>query len=482
MTQHQRPFIGRKKELTKLDRLLKKRTASLVVITGRRRIGKSRLVCEFGKKHAFYDFIGLAPHDRTTAQSQRNEFARQLGEKFGLPGIAAKDWGDLFTILANQTKQDRVIILLDEISWMGFKDPDFLGKLKNAWDAQLSNNPELILVLCGSVSAWIEKNIVTSTGFYGRVSLKISLEELPLNKCAAFWSGVGSHISAYEKFKILAITGGVPRYLEEIVPSLPAEENIRSLCFEKDGLLFNEFKQIFSNVFLKKSDLYEKIVDCLVSGKASYEHICKCVGRESSGFVSEYLDELLKAGYIRREFTWHLGTGKPSNLSYYAVGDNCLQFYLSFILPYKNRILKGAFVDKSITSLPGWESIMGLQFENMILNNRPIIKKLLGIKAEDVIYDNPYFQRKTTRQEKCQIDYLIQTRFGTLYICEIKFSKHPIKPIVISEVQQKIDKLKLPRLFSCRPVLIHVNGVSDDILDRNYFAEIIDFSELLEGE
>jgi hypothetical protein len=92
----------------------------------------------------------------------------------------AKDWGDLFTLLAKQTSEGRVVILFDEISWMGSKDPTFLGKLKNAWDLQFSKNNKLLLIICGSVSSWIEKNIISSTEFLGRPSLYLHLEELHL--------------------------------------------------------------------------------------------------------------------------------------------------------------------------------------------------------------------------------------------------------------------------------------------------------------
>lgn len=67
---------------------------------------------------------------------------------------------------------------------MGSEDPSFLGKLKNVWDLQFKKNPELILVICGSVSVWIEKNILNSTGFLGRISLLLKLKELKINECA----------------------------------------------------------------------------------------------------------------------------------------------------------------------------------------------------------------------------------------------------------------------------------------------------------
>src|SRR5690349_21368261 len=126
-------FIGRKEELAQLAKLLKKNSSSLVVIQGRRRIGKSRLIQEFAKGHIFYNFSGIPPTKKTTQQSQLNEFAVQLSIQTGLPEVKADDWSKLFILLADRAKQGRVIILLDEITWMGSKDPDFLGKLKNAW-------------------------------------------------------------------------------------------------------------------------------------------------------------------------------------------------------------------------------------------------------------------------------------------------------------------------------------------------------------
>jgi len=65
---------------------------------------------------------------------------------------------------------------------------------------------------------------------------------------------------------------------------------------------------------------------------------------------------------------------------------------------------------------------MGLQFENLVLNNRLWIKQQLSLKPEEILIDNPFFQRKTKRQHGCQIDYLIQTKYNNLYICEVKFS------------------------------------------------------------
>lgn len=471
-------FVGRKKELDQLNLLLNKKSASLAVVKGRRRIGKSRLIEEFGKSHKIYTFSGVLPNEKTTIQSQLNEFGWQLGKILGQPAFKDNDWNDLFLRLAKQARKGRVIILLDEISWMGSLDPDFLGKLKNAWDLEFKKNPQLILVLCGSVSAWIEKNILGSSGFLGRISLSLTLEELPLFDCNQFWVELGENISIYEKFKILSVTGGIPKYLEEIQANLSAEENIKNLCFDRGGLLFNEFEQIFSDIFGKRSEIYKRIVQCLADGKYAYEDIYKKLNVEKSGVISEYLDELVQSGFLRRDFTWDIKNGKTSKLSRYRISDNYLRFYLKYIVPNKEKIERNSFKNQSLVSLPGWEGAMGLQFENLVLSNRQQLLQMLHINPDDVVYDNPFFQHKTLRQEGCQVDYLIQTRFDTLYFCEIKFSKHPIKTDIISEVQEKMRRLKAPRYVSRRAVLIHVNGVHEEIIDSRFFSNIVDFGRL----
>ncbi len=474
------PFVGRQKELNDFKQLLGKKTASLVVIKGRRRIGKSRLVEEFAKNKKFYTFSALAPTDKTTDQSQRNEFARQLAEQFDLPGIKSDDWGGLFSLLAMYTQKGSVIILLDEISWMGSKDPDFLGKLKIAWDVYFKKNPRLILVLCGSVSSWIEKNIISSTGFLGRISHKITLDELTLSESNILLREIGFKGSALEKFMILAVTGGVPWYIELIKPGISASANIQKLCFESDGILAGEFKYIFHDLFPeRRREISRKIVESLVKNSSEYSDIITAVNYPSGGPLSEYLDELTISGFVNRDYSWAFKSGKLSKLSKYRLRDNYLRFYLRYIDPHVAKIQKGQFNERALSSLPGWDSIMGLQFENIVLNNRVLVYEQLGIKSEEIICDNPYFQRKTAKQEGCQIDYLIQTRYQALFVCEIKFYKKEIGLSVIDDVKEKISKLKLPRGFAGLPVLIHVNGVTEEVRKANYFFKIIDFSEFL---
>ncbi|MBS0655239.1 MAG: AAA family ATPase [Verrucomicrobia bacterium] len=472
-------FIGRQEELQSLKKLVTKKSASLVVIKGRRRVGKSRLLEEFATFFTTsFVFSGLAPTKLTTAQSQRDEFAGQLLRQTHSSNFSKNDWGDLFWELSKYTQAGSTLVVLDEISWMGNEDPDFLGKLKNAWDLYLKKNDKLILAICGSSSIWIDKNILSSTGFLGRESLTLQLDELSLYECAEFWNAENTRVSSHEKLKVLAVTGGIPRYLEEINPVLSAEDNIRFLAFTKSGILFNEFEKIFSDLFSERSALYKKIVSCLADGLSDQKTICDAIGMKLGGDISEYLTDLSKSGFISRDTTWNIRNGTTSNLIHYRLKDNYSRFYLKYILPYRQRIEAGDMAKISLATLPGWHSIMGLQVENLVLSNRHLIKQTLEIHPNEILADNPFFQRKTTKQSGCQIDYLIQTQHNTVYICEIRYSKNPIDTKIIGEVKEKIKRLSLPKRFSYRTVLIHVNGVSESVEDSQFFSYIINLTDL----
>ncbi|OGT47111.1 MAG: ATPase [Gammaproteobacteria bacterium RIFCSPHIGHO2_12_FULL_41_15] len=472
-------FTGRSQELAQLSTYLKKKTSSLIVIKGRRRIGKSRLVDEFAQRYKFYKFSGLPPVEAIKAQDQRNEFAQQLSQQTGLPEIQTDDWSKLFSLLARETAVGRVIVFLDEITWMADGDPTFIGKLKNAWDDQFKKNNKLILILCSSVSTWIEENIINSTGFFGRISWVLSLDPLPLSDCNTMLEQQGFKSSNYEKFKILSITGGIPWYLEQIQGEYSADENIKRQCFTKGGVLVEDFSKIFHDLFAKRDTIYKKVICGLATGPMTYEQIASNSQYSKSGRLSEYLDHLIQAGFVSRDYTWSLKTGKLMQLSQYRISDNYIRFYLKYIEPKKKQIEEKRIEKLNLTTLPGWETMMGLQFENLVVNNRHLLYQILNLEPESIVFDNPFFQHPTTRQKGCQIDFLIQTRFNTIYVVEIKFSKNPVKRKVIDEVKEKIKRISLPRGIAVLPILVHVNGVIDSIEEDAYFYRIIDFGELL---
>ena len=473
-----KPFVGRDNELRRLEDCLKSRRACIAVIKGRRRIGKSRLVEEFGKNKNFLSFSGLAPVKGLSAQDQRDAFAHQLMSLFHLPSLTLSDWSDAFACLTKHLIEKPTVILFDEISWMGSKDPTFTAKLKVWWDLILQNHPSVVLILCGSVSIWIDKNIINSTAFFGRVSLYLELAELSIPQCRELLYLQGFKGSDLDFFKILSITGGIPWYLEQIQTHQSADENIKRLCFEKNGLLVHEFDRIFNDLFSSRGEIYKKIIKKLSEGMKNRASLQKAIGYPPSGTLSEHLKSLEICGFISRHPNWSLKTGKLGKSILYRLSDNYLRFYMHYIEPNLTKIEQGSFLEVPISSLPGWEPMFGFQLENLLLKNRRLIYQALGIHAQDIVIDNPYLQKASGRKKGCQIDYLIQTRSNTLFICEVKMRRRELSLEVINAMKTKIASLSFPKGMGISPVLLHLGPVSDALLSSSYFYRIVDIAEL----
>jgi len=230
------------------------------------------------------------------------------------------------------------------------------------------------------------------------------------------------------------------------------------------------FKDLFGE---RQSDIHRRIVSFLAKQSATYDDISDAVAYPSSGPLTDYLAELIEADFISRDYTWSLKTGKTGKLNKYRLKDNYLRFYLKYIRPRLDQINQQKYLHVSLHTLPEWNTIMGLQFENLLLNNRQLIYKALHIDPMTILQDNPYYQNKTTKQKACQIDYLIQTKYKTLYVCEFKFSKNEISQSIIKEMQDKITRFKPPYGYACIPVILHVGGVQQSVIDAEYFGAII---------
>jgi AAA+ ATPase superfamily predicted ATPase len=471
-------FIGRTRELEKLFTLHKKKIQSLVVVKGRRRIGKSRLISEFAAKlpqNKFWSFAGLAPQEGITAQTQRDYFARQLSSLLKLPPMTFQDWNDAFEHLSLHI-QEGDIVLFDEISWMGAKDPTFIPKLKTWWDKQAVS---IIGVLCGSVSTWIEENILKNTAFFGRVTLVLTLEPLSILESTQLLRAVGFQGSSHEIYRVLGVLGGVPWYLEQVTSGLTSDTLIKQLCFEKDGLLVLEFDRIFHDLFNGKGAVYKKILNVLKDGMKTLAEIRKDISFPHSGTLSTLMEHLITAGFVKKQSLWSFKTIKPLKQSLYRISDPYLRFYLKVIEPNRSKIDLDAFVDISISQLQGFESHMGLQIEYLLLQNRTLLLNKIGIPANEVVVDGAYRQSSTAHKVGCQIDYLVQTATKNLFICEFKFNSREIGIDIIHQMQSKIKALKIPKGYAAVPVLFHIGGVSSMVEMNDYFYRIIDIGDFL---
>lgn len=473
-------FVGREDDLVQLTGLWDKRVSSLVTCRGRRRVGKSTLIEEFAKRTAenFIAVEGLAPRKGMNDRKQRRNFCARIAEQTGIAMRDAASWPLAFDML-NEALPDkgRTVVLLDEISWMGGYDRDFPAYLKTAWDKKLKNHPNLVLVLCGSVSSWIADNILNSTGFVGRNSLDVEVRELPLREAIQVIGPTADRMSSTEKFDILSVVGGVPRYLEEIRPSLTVDENVRRMCFLKQGLLFREFDETFNAVFGPEAINRRAVLETLSGGSMTASAIAEKLGVAVNGHLTRTLKELEYAGFVARESNLNAETGKPARIDRYRICDNYTRFYLHFIEPNRKAISGGLFRFASMEQLKGWESQLGYQFENLIVNHVGDLFVHLGVDRSLVLSAAPYAQRGTKRGEGCQIDLLVQTR-RTAFIVEIK-RRREIGPEVMEEVMEKVRRLKVSKGVSVRTALVYDGRLSPRIEAEHGFDVIIPADRLL---
>lgn len=463
-----------------LEALWRKGTASLAVVSGRRRIGKSALVETFAaqSKCRFIEIEGLAPDGRAEKGRQLRNFASRLAKATGGPVARAETWAEAFDALDAAVKACggvRTVVFLDEISWMGEGDPDFPALLKNAWDTQLSRHRRLILILAGSVSAWIRDNILGSKAFVGRVSLDITLGELPLANCRDFWGRAAERVSAGEMLDVLSVTGGVPKYLEEIDPGLGADENIRRLCFRPEGYLFRDFENLFGDVF-GAAAAKRRILGALAEGPASVTDLAERFGVRPNGHFGDDLRDLELAGFVAGAAGKNPETGKPAREVKYRLKDNYTRFYLKFVEPKRESIAAGLFRFASLERLPGWDAVMGLQFENLVLNQMKTLCGLIDLGPRLVTSAAPYWRRKSGSSPGVQVDLLLQTP-KSVYVVEVK-RKGKIGTEIEEEVQRKVERLDVPRGVSVRTVLVYAGMLAPEVEENGYFDHLVPAEKL----
>ena len=467
-------FVGRERDLKDLEALWGRDHGVLVTCRGRRRIGKSTLIEEFAARSAdrFICIEGLPPRKGMTDAAQRRRFCEKVAEYSRHEMVPAQTWSLAFAQLDEVLSSGRkTVVLLDEISWLGGYNADFAGYLKEAWDRRFRKHPNLVFVLCGSVSAWIAENILDSTGFVGRDSLDIELRELPPFQCQQMLGPAGERMSTREKVDLLSVTGGVPKYLEDVRPELSVDENVRRMCFMPRGLLFREFDETFNGVFGRRAKTRGRILKMLMAGPKSAAELAEIEGKTPNGSYARALKDLRMAGYVAGDGGLNPCTGEPLREERFRISDNYTRFYLHYIEPRRQMVEKDLFEFSSLEQLKGLDVMLGLQFENLVLGNLQMLFPMLGLESSLVLSAAPYCQRATADRDGCQIDLLIQTQ-RMLMAVEIK-RRREIGHEIIDEVDGKVRKLKFSGNLSLRTALVYEGNLSPSVAADHYFDFLV---------
>ena len=471
-------FVGRKRELDSLENLWRKPGASLVTCRGRRRIGKSTLIEEFARRSGakFIAIEGKAPEKGMTNRRQLDSFREQLQAQSHAKIAKSKTWFDAFIKLDGILDDARTVVLLDEISWMGKYDKGFAGDLKIAWDRSLKKHERLVLVLCGSVSTWISDNILRNTGFVGRRSMDMVVRELPLAECAGFWGKAAKRTSPREMLDILSVTGGIPKYLESIDPLKTADETLRSLCFLPEGILQSDFDEIFCDVFGEEVVEKRKLLEALVEHGKTATQIADDTGIANNGHLTKSLQDLEIAGFVASERGLNPATGRKAQSVQYRLCDNYTRFFLRYIEPNLETIRAGRFAIATMEQLDGWETILGLQFENLVFNHLAELLPHLGLGRSLIISAAPFRKKADSANQGCQIDLLIQTR-KSLMVVELK-RRREIGREIIREVESKVESLPVRKGISVKTALVYEGRLAPSVEADGFFDAIVPIDAL----
>jgi AAA+ ATPase superfamily predicted ATPase len=470
-------IIGREKESKLIHQAIKSNKAELGIVYGRRRVGKSALLESLVKKQHDLYFEGI----KDLSQDQQiAHFVKQLSKQAdGLP-YHAKNWPEAFDILTKHIGKGRHYVVFDEFPWMASEKTELVAVLKFYWDRFWKKNPQLTLVLCGSVAQFMVNHLIHSSALHNRKTFEIKLEPLPSADAAKFFKNLRSH---QEVADFLMIFGGIPKYLEQINPKESLSSNINLLCLQKDSFFLNEFETVFKEQF-KVSANYADIVNRLKSGSQTKDQLAKYLKITDGGGFKKYLDNLDHADFIKAFFPASYEAKTKSRTKRYVLWDEWIRFYLTFILPNKKVIEintdQNLFSDLIEKKLPVY---LGLAFERLCIKNINLLLKALKIPLGEVMDYGPFFRqggrkKLASDQPGLQIDLLIVRKRKVITLIECKYTNQPIGMSIIDEIEKKVKFLKAPKNYTIERVLITNSSLTSDLDEKDYFNQVLNLDFL----
>ena len=411
-------LISRKKECEDLQRCLDSDRSEFVIISGRRRIGKTYLIDKFFNYK--YDFTFVGEH-KTSATIQIKNFMRALHRQSKKRQPKAETWYDAFNALEDYLEtlpSDRKkVIFIDEMPWMDTQRSNFVSALENFWNGWCNRRTDIMLIATGSATSWMADKIVGNQGgLHARVTCNLHLPPFNLHETEEYLRQRNCQWDRYQILQCYMILGGVPYYLSLLNMSDSLVQNIDRLFFTEGALLRNEFDELYNALFAN-ADTYISVVKLLSENKSGMlrEDIAKATGLEGA-FLSKILKNLERCDFITRLSQY----GQKVRNNIFRLTDFYTLFYYKFIENNNTKDDRWWSNNMSSRSVSAW---MGLSFELVCLNHHKQIKGALGIAGVGTAIST---WRSTADPEKgipgFQIDLIIERADRIIHLCEMKFS------------------------------------------------------------
>ncbi len=327
-------FVNRTKELETLDKQYKSNTSSLVIVYGRRRVGKTSLINEFLKRHT--DTLYFLATEESETQNL-NAFKLQVAEYTDneLLKSANVDWLTVFKTLLNYKTETKKIIVMDEFQYIGKANSAFPSIMQKVWDTLLAN-ANIMLILCGSlISLMKSQTLDYSSPLYGRRTAQIKLKQIEFKYYGEFYKDM----KAEQLIPFYAVTGGVPKYIEVFQGYKDVYEAIQENVLNRQSFLYEEPYFLLQREVTEIGS-YFSLIKTIAMGNRKLSEIASSLDMKATS-LTKYLKVLTDLDLIEREVPATEVSSEKSKSGLYRITDNYIAFWFKYIYPYRSYLEKG---------------------------------------------------------------------------------------------------------------------------------------------
>ncbi len=352
-------FVNRAQELAWLNGRYQAGQPELLVLYGRRRVGKSALLREFGKDKPHVYFQASQVRESDNLEQFREALARAYPDPL-LESLRFNSWETALGYLAQATQGRRFVVALDEFPYLCQDNPALPSILQQWWDAA-GKSSRLLLVLCGSQISFMERDVLAERSpLFGRRTGQSRLGPLLPWDAARFfptWSG-RDRLTAY------GILGGIPAYLERFEAGRTLKSNLLQEALQPQGFLYDEVHFLL-RLELTQVATYLSVLKAVAGGATRVTEIATRAGMPTTA-VPRYLGTLRELGLVRREAPFTERNPEKSKRGLYVTADPFVSFWCRFILPHQSLIQagQGETVWRELIR-PHLDTHLGLVFEEV---------------------------------------------------------------------------------------------------------------------
>ncbi len=327
-------FVDRQKELEFFDNILTRQRpgpAQLILLYGRRRVGKTALLLHWVAQHDIPHTYWAAEKEPANLQ-RRKLYARMQSIPIRQAPIF-DSWAELWQAVANILGQQRHILILDEIPYAADADPATLSALQHAWD-QLFQGSNLVIVLCGSQVRAMESLQLHQSPLFGRMTGQWHLQPLSFSTLREFFP----RWTAEERVAVYAIVGGIPAYLNWLDPNLELSKNIRQVILAQGGMFLAEPTFLLYDE-VREPQSYLAVLKAIGLGNHTLRDISNHTMIATS-HLSAHLSRLRDLKMVERRLpaTMPPARRRRSRQGRYHLRDPFFRFYFRFIAPFHDYL------------------------------------------------------------------------------------------------------------------------------------------------